>query len=184
MTKRLEEVVRDIRAAAPPAGMTTKIVAIDGPGGAGKSSLAARLATALGGAQVVHTDDFASWDDPLDWWPRLLDEALKPLARDEPARYRRSSWGNGEREEWVEIAPAEYVILEGVSASRDAFRPFLAYSIWIDTPRDLRLRRGLQRDGEAARAQWEAWMAEEDEYVARERPRERADVTLPGDRDF
>ena len=83
-----------------------------------------------------------------------------------------------------EVVPAGFVILEGVSASREAFRPFLTYSIWIETPRELRLRRGLERDGEEARAQWEQWMAEEDDYVRREKPQERADLVVPGDRNL
>ena len=158
--------------------MTTKIVAVDGAGGAGKSTLAELLSEALGAAPVVHTDDFASWDNPLDWWPRLLKEVLEPLARGETARYRRTNWGDDKYEEWGQVAPSEFVILEGVSASREAFRPFLTYSIWVDAPPDLRLARGLERDGEEARAQWEEWMAEEDRYVERERPQDRADLVL------
>ena len=79
---------------------------------------------------------------------------------------------------------AAAVILEGVSASREAFRPFLTYSVWIETPRDVRLRRGLERDGDDARAQWEAWMAEEDDYVSRERPHDYVDLILAGDQDL
>jgi len=49
----------------------------------------------------------------------------------------------------IEVAPAEFLVLEGVSASRGAFRPFLAYAIWVETPRAERLRRVLARDGTA-----------------------------------
>src|SRR5215212_9991964 len=70
-----------IRGASAPAGMSTRIVAVDGPGGAGKSTLAAALAAELD-APVVHTDDFASWDNPLDWWPRAIHQVLEPLTRD------------------------------------------------------------------------------------------------------
>lgn len=180
----ISRIVREARAKAAPAGMRTKVIAVDGPGGAGKSTLANCLAAALGDAQVVRTHDFASWDDPLNWWPRLVEDVLEPLARNEPARYRRSDWEGRGKEEWREAVPADFVVLEGVSASREAFRPFLTYSVWIETPRDLRLRRGLDRDGEQARAQWERWMAEEDDYVRREQPREHADVVVPGDRDL
>ena len=164
--------------------MATKIIAIDGHGGAGKSALAARLAEELEGAQVLHTDDFASWDNPVDWWPRLVEEVLEPLSRNEAARYGRTDWGNANRVEWGEVTPAEFVILEGVTASREAFRRFLTYSIWIETPADVRLRRGLERDGEQARAQWEQWMAEEDGYVRREKPQERVDRVLRGDQNL
>ena len=179
---RLEQIVAAIAAARAPEQVATRIVAIDGLGGAGKSSLATALAPHLG-ASVVRTDDFASWDNVLDWWPALIEHVLAPLARGRPARYTPTSWDGAVTEEVV-VQASGLVLLEGVSASREAFRPYLAYSIWVETPRDLRLRRGLERDGEAARADWERWMAEEDAYVERERPAARADLVLPGNEAF
>jgi hypothetical protein len=44
------------------------------------------------------------------------------------------------------------------------------------------LQRGLDRDGPDALEQWQAWMAEEDRYCVRERPDERADLVIHGDR--
>jgi uridine kinase len=175
----LRAVVEAIRSAQPPDRMQTCIVAVDGRGGAGKTSLADRLASELA-APVIHTDDFASWENPTDWWPDLIAEALQPLAAGKPARFRPTTWGDTERE-LVEIEPSDFVILEGVTASREAFRPYLAFSIWIETPRELRLRRGLERDGEQALPLWQAWMDAEDRYVERERPAERADCVLRGD---
>jgi uridine kinase len=160
--------------------MTTRVVAVDGLGGAGKSTFAERLALELGGAQIVHTDDFASWENPVDWWPRLVDEVLRPLFENRRASFVPNDWEGPPKSE-VAVEPGGFVVLEGVTASREAFRPYLTYAIWIETPRELRLRRGLERDGEAARAQWESWMAAEDDYVARERPDLRADAVVRGD---
>ena len=78
------------------------------------------------------------------------------------------------------MPPVPYVILEGVSASREAFRPYLCYTIWVETPREERLRRGLERDGLEARGLWDEWMAEEDAYVEREHPDQRADIVVSG----
>jgi uridine kinase len=155
------------------------VIAIDGLGGAGKSTLAERLSDLLGGVPIVHTDDFASWDNPVDWWPELLRVVLEPLARGEAATYVPNDWG-GPPKERVTIEPGGVVIVEGVTSSREAFRPYLALSIWVETPAELRLARGLERDGEAMRDQWLQWMAVEDEYVERERPHEHADVVLAG----
>ena len=44
-----------------------RLVAIDGPGGAGKSTFARKLSEAAGGAPVFHTDDFAAADNPINW---------------------------------------------------------------------------------------------------------------------
>jgi uridine kinase len=178
----LDEIVSEIRRAQPPPGMGTRIVAVDGAGGAGKTSLSEWLAPELG-AQIVHTDEFATWQNPTDWWPDLIAKVLGPLAAGRPARYVPTRWGGPERQE-VTIEPGGFLILEGVTASRAAFRPYLAYVIWIETPRELRLRRGIERDGQSMRPQWEEWMAGEDRYVDRERPAERADRVLPGDQDL
>ena len=176
----LGRIAADLVARRPPVGMRTKIVAVDGLGGAGKSSFARHLARALG-ATIVGTDDFASWDDPVDWWPRLVEELLVPISQNETARFERSVWAPDMEPETREVEAAEILILEGVTASRDAFRPYLTYAIWVESPPELRLRRGLERDGDDALEAWQAWMAEEDRYRERERPDERADIVVRGD---
>jgi uridine kinase len=175
----VEGLIEEIRASRAPEGVATRIVAVDGLGGAGKSTLARRLAAGLR-APVVQTDDFASWDDPVDWWPAVVELALEPLAAGRPATYTPTSW-RGEERAPVVVEPAPFVVLEGVTASREAFRPYLAYSIWVEAPRELRLARGLERDGDEARVQWERWMAAEDAYVERERPAEHVDRLVRGD---
>src|SRR6478672_9439015 len=129
----------------------TKVIAIDGLGGSGKSTLAEKVAKGLNGAPIIHTDDFASWDNPLNWWPRLIDQVLRPLSENRSARYQRYDWIAKSLAEWHNVDPSEYLVVEGVSSSRKAFRPYLAFSIWVEMPREERLRRGLERDGEDAR---------------------------------
>jgi len=85
--------IQAIQNAQAPDGMTTKIIAIDGPGGAGKSSFAEQLSQHLGNAPILRTDDFASWENPLNWWPRLLGQVLEPLSHNETACYQRYDWG-------------------------------------------------------------------------------------------
>lgn len=182
MDDQLDSLLRAVEESSAPAGVLTRIVAIDGPGGAGKSSLARCLADRLPAA-VVQTDDFASWDDPVDWWPSLLERVLEPLAAGVTARYQPTSWGGEERAQVV-VEPGGTVLLEGVTASRHVFRTYLAFSIWVETDRAVRLRRGLERDGNAARAQWERWMEAEDRYIETEGPAERADALLRGDQDL
>lgn len=92
------------------------LVAIDGPGGSGKSTFAERLSTALGGAPIVPTDDFASADTPLEWWPRLLSQVIEPLIKGRQARYQRYDWVRRGLADWVEVPAAPAVILEGVSS--------------------------------------------------------------------
>jgi uridine kinase len=155
------------------------VMAVDGPGGAGKSTFAARLSDALDGMPVVHTDDFASWNEPIEWWPRLLEDVLEPLAGGRAARFQPYNWVTRSRDSWIEI-DAPRIILEGVSANRLAFSPHVAFAIWIETPRQVRLARGLERDGAQMHDQWSVWMAAEDAYIKLEAPDERSDLVVSG----
>jgi uridine kinase len=160
---------------------SVRIVGIDGCGGAGKSTLATRLARALEGVPVVHTDDFASHDVPTEWWPRMLSEVIEPLLRGEPASYVPYDWVNRRpADDTITIQPRDVVVIEGVGATRAAWRDRLALRIWVDCPRDLRLARGIARDGEELRDFWLEWMRAEDHYIARERPYAHADVIVDG----
>jgi uridine kinase len=55
-----------VRRSDSPAGLPVKVVAVDGHGGAGKSTLALELSELLG-AEIIHTDDFASPENPVYW---------------------------------------------------------------------------------------------------------------------
>ncbi len=167
------------RRARAPRAIRTTVVAIDGLAGAGKSTFAALLAPLLEDAHVVPTDDFSNWDNVFGWAPALIEKVLIPFSRGEPARYARSDWGDGPRAP-RDIKPGRFVLLEGVSASRAEFRPYLACTVWVEAPREARWRRGLERDGPQAADLWRAWMAEEDAYVKEEQPQLRADFVIDG----
>ena len=158
-----------------------RLVGVDGCGGAGKTTFAARLSRAAHDAPVVHTDDFASFDEPTQWWPRMLQELVEPLLRGEPASYRPYDWVRRRPSEGtLTVQPAPLVVIEGVGATRRAWRDALVRRIWIDAPREERLRRGVERDGEQMREFWTWWMAEEDDYVRAEQPLAHADFVVDG----
>ena len=158
----------------------TRLIGVDGCGGAGKSTFADQLSKHLGDAPIIHTDDFASWDEPIDWWPRMKEQVVEPLVQGAEARWQRYDWEQRELAEWHTLKRGGTVIIEGVTATRKEWREQLAYSIWIDCPRDLRLKRGLERDGQKALPQWENWMAAEDKYIADQNPRDHADLVASG----
>jgi uridine kinase len=157
-----------------------RLVAIDGPGGAGKSTFAARLADALGHASVVHTDDFAAWDNPLNWWPRLEQQVLQPLGAGRTGRFQRYDWDSRALAEWHEVPADGVLILEGVSGARRAVAQRLTYAVWIQADPEVRLRRGLERDGQEALGLWQGWMADEDRHFAQDQTVQRADLLVDG----
>ena len=176
MKVRYVDLVARIMSAPGP----VRLVAVDGPGGSGKSTFAARLARAAGGAPVVPTDDFASWDDPLGWWPRLRRDVVEPLVAGRAARYQRYDWGLARLAEWRTVPPSPIVVIEGVSAGRREWAEHLSVTVWIETPREVRLARGLTRDGVGQADLWAKWMADEDAHYAADGVADRADVVVDG----
>ncbi|MHB1986374.1 MAG: uridine kinase family protein [Acidimicrobiales bacterium] len=159
----------------------TLLVAIDGCGGAGKSSLAAGIADRRSDVTVVHLDDFArpsvaGWD-----WGRFAREVLVPILADRPGRFQRWDWSTDSGAEWHEVPVGGVVLAEGVGATRMELGASWDLTIWVSAPPELRLARGIARDGKEQLAQWvEAWMPEEDSYVATQHPDERADLIVDG----
>ena len=180
--RALADLAEEIR--ARPCAGAARLVAVDGRGGAGKSTLARMLAAACGGAPVVRVDDFLYWRDIEGWWPRLEREALRPLLSGLPARFRVRDWafdplGQG-LDGWATVPAADVVIVEGITSSRQAISADLAMALWVHAPRSERLRRAIARDGQQRQSLWMEWMRLEDEFFARDGAAERADYVVCG----
>ena len=139
-------------------------VGIDGGGGAGKSTLAAALAEARGDVRVLHLDDFflstVGGPESVDV-ARLRREALETLAAGRPAWFRRFEWWGEQLAEEHVVEPGRVVVVEGVFALQPDLRGIYDVTTWVEADEALRLTRGLQRDGENARAMWEQWQVAE-----------------------
>src|SRR5699024_10300054 len=162
-----------------------RLVALDGPSGSGKSVLADELVARLGelgeSVTLVRTDDFATWDEPVQWWPRLVDGVLDPLARGRPGGYRRVEWVDGTPVPGAQVhVPVPGVlVLEGVSSARRSMAGTASLAVWVEQPdRELRLRRAVARDGELIRPHVPGWQRFEDDWFAADGTRSRADVRL------
>jgi uridine kinase len=82
------------------------------------------------------------------------------------------------------------MILEGVSSSRMEFQEYIGVSIFVDTPKDICLKRGVERDSctgtpeEELNRMWKGWFEEEDRYMERDQPKQRSDIEIDGTRPF
>jgi len=161
-----------------------RLVAVDGPSGAGKTCFAGRLGVALG-APVVHTDDLLDgWADQFTFWPRLERHVLGPLRDGRTASYVPYRWDFGTFSgPPVRVEPAPTVLIEGVSAARREIRPELSFAIFVTAPSDLRWSRTLRRDGGddvAFPAYLERWRLAEDRHFADEATAVSADLVVDG----
>ena len=83
------------------------------------------------------------------------------------------------------MAPEGIVVIEGVCALHRTLRDAYAVRVWVDAPADVRLARGVARDGEAARATWlDVWMPSENRYVERDDPVGCAQLVVDGSREI
>jgi hypothetical protein len=163
--------------AAPPRLGNVRLVAVDGPSGAGKSVFADQLLAELPDAVLVRTDDFATWEDPVSWWPRLVDGVLTPLASGRPGRYQRTEWVDGHPRPGAQVSVRVpgVLLVEGVSSGRRSIRPRLSHLVWCDLPDPVeRLARAVARDGEACRPQLVTWQAFETGWFAVDGTRDAA----------
>lgn len=168
--------------AAPPRLGSVRLVAVDGAAGSGKSTFARRLARALD-APVLHTDDLLDgWRDLVTFWPRLTHGVLDPLRQGRPGRYRRYDWlESAFSDEWTPVPVPDVLLLEGVSSARRAIRSRLSYALWIEAEREVRLARGLARDGATLRPEWVRWQAAEDVHFAADETINAVDLVVDGD---
>jgi uridine kinase len=167
--------VERIHALDPSCG-PVRVVAVDGPSAAGKSTFARRLGIALGGVPVVHADDFpVPWDGhPQAWLPPLTAHVLNPLRAGRSGMFRRYDWRRGRYTDEIEVPAAPVLVIEGVGAVGVPH----GLLIWVDAPDDLRRRRAVAR-GDDMR-DWERWAVAEAGHFAAERTRARADLVIDG----
>jgi uridine kinase len=114
-------------------------------------------------------------------WRRLHEQVLQPLCQNQEAYYQVYDWDRDAMGEWRTVSPGGITIVEGVSSGRKELSASFGFLIWVDCDRELRLARGLQRDGENARSRWvDEWMPAEDRYAALQKTAERANLRIDG----
>lgn len=170
----------------------TAIIGIDGGGAAGKSTIASKFKELDQRIEIIHMDDFykpvaerglahpeevgAFWD-----WRRVIDQVLEPLKNHRIAKYQIYDWNKDALTDWVTVMPGHVVIVEGCYCLRKEMVDYYDLKIWMESPRDLRLSRGIDRDGEQKRPYWDdIWMPEEDRYVDLQNPRSFVDYIIDG----
>lgn len=170
---------------APTLG-TSRLVCIDGPAGAGKTTLAAELQLLMTRQALsvasLHMDDFyEGWsglDGTSELETRVLDQALRPLAEGQQGRWQRYDWHTQRLAEWHDLPPADVLIIEGCGSGALAYAPYITVLVWVDAEPSTRIARGVERDGEAVLPQWLRWMDSEGRHFAANGTRGRADVLL------
>ncbi len=169
-------------------------IAIDGRGASGKSALAEFLSQELEEFTIINGDDFFEpHSNEITWGEfneeRFRNEVLLPVRmglREFPIRL--FDFPNGELGQ-----PKQMNIDRGVIIERCySFELPIDWDvrIWVETPEEICLERGLQREGakvlgkRAADAWSQIWQPRESRYIAKFQPIQIADFVVAGTQAF
>jgi uridine kinase len=177
------------------------LVAVDGPDGAGKTTLADLLADSAPGWTVVRAslDDFhhpqahrhAEGRSGDTVWARSFDyeavrrELLDPWRRGPGSPYRRR-WHDLATDAYVHETPSAVpeqgvLVVDGVFAQRPELDGVWDFVVYVDAPEAVRMSRMSARDGvlgDAEHPDQRRYLDAQRIYVGRCHPRDRADVVL------
>lgn len=170
------------------------IVGISGHGGAGKSTLAARLVTDLGGTpeQVVRTDCFYAVDAgpgsglfDLHDWPVLLELLRRLRTTPVPQRlaYQVRTYDGTERICDAPMPPV--VVVEGIRLLQRETMRLLDLAVWIDLAPEPAGRRAVERNRDQGDSSEELdlwrtkWIPEAHAYTQSVGPEQLAHVVIP-----
>jgi uridine kinase len=159
----------------------TKVITIDGPAGAGKTTLAKSIADQYQGALVIHMDDlYRGWDSTLG--PLLTNQLTRILTgvEDGSLEFQKFDWSSNTLLSPECHASPEYLFLEGVGSGQREITKWVALALWIEVPTELGLARVIARDGEQVAQPMSEFMEQQKNYFAQDGTRERADYRLSG----
>jgi hypothetical protein len=161
------------------------VLAVDGRSSSGKTTLAARLQDVIANSAVVHTDDIAWWHSRFGWADLLIDGVLVPFYRGEPVSFRPTRWAENDRQGSIEVpARCPVLVVEGVGAGRSEVSNLIDVLVWVQADQHEAERRSLARVGQPGGPRtvrdYREWMAEEEPFLAGERPWDRADLLVAG----
>jgi uridine kinase len=179
----LRRVLAALRVTPPKLG-TTRLATVDGPAGSGKTTLAAAMHEQLTrrglGVVTMHMDDlYEGWTGLRPAVEeRVLSQLLHPLSAGRPARWQQYDWEAGRFDRWHDLDPPAVLILEGCGSGARAYARYVSLLVWVEADRDVRIGRGVERDGEQVLPHWLAWMDLEEAHFAANDTRARADIRL------
>ena len=164
-------------------GVDQPIIAIDGPAGAGKTTLASTLSLALSpqmSTTVIHMDElYPGWENALGdeltktlTWLTSCHKAKKPLL------YSSFNWIANEFNPPKSHASTQLLILEGVASAQLPIEESLATSIWLDLDPEIGFRRVIERDGENISLKMKKWLVTQEQHFAADRTKERCEFLL------
>ncbi|TSD63564.1 hypothetical protein [Aeromicrobium piscarium] len=179
MSNAVDHVAETLMLREPVCGRT-RVVAVDGRSGAGKTEFAHQLANRLDAPILSLEDLYPGWNG-LEAAVHSLRGILAALAVDDLGTARRWDWADDRPGELLTVTPGPLLIIDGVGSGAARIRPFLSLLIWLQADDATRKSRALERDGATYAPWWETWAAQEHEHLVREQTAAAADIVIRTD---
>lgn len=162
-----------------------QIIAVDGPAGAGKSTLANRIAQSFSDlpSLVIHMDDlYDGWENALTpALTKVLEGSIaKPVSEGKAFEYRKYDWLLSKFGDLQRFNPPKLLILEGVGSGQKTVRKYLDQLIWIDIQSEVGINRVLRRDGDYLENHMRIWQFRESEHFQSDNTRDCATIRIDG----
>ena len=159
------------------------LLAIDGPAGAGKTTLAAKLEAEYSAHSTVRT---IHMDDLYDGWEGALGGALTQTLSDITSAHLNGkdytvkffNWYLMKFDREEIIVPTDYLILEGVGAAQAVVRHAGATTYWLDIDAETGLKRVLARDGAHIEKQMRQWQIQQAIHFDVDQTRENCEFKI------
>jgi thymidylate kinase len=159
------------------------LLAIDGPAGAGKTTLAAKLEaefSAHSTVRTIHMDDlYEGWDGALgSALTQTLEEITSAHLSGNECIIKVFNWHLMKFDREEVIAPSDYLILEGVGAAQAVVRKAGATTYWLDIDAETGLKRVLARDGAHIEKEMRQWQIQQSIHFDLDQTRENCEFKL------
>ena len=172
------------------------VIAVDGCGGAGKTTLCQALAVEMGvwaepqlltldgfyhplsatqRSQLQHSQARQAYFDVAQFQENIL----TPLSRGSKVSYRPYDWLDGETDQVLELLPTGVLLIDGVFSFSKPLRDMIHLSVFVDTPMPLRKQRLMARP--QLETEWVShWQSTECWHHQHEQTAEVAEFVLLG----
>jgi len=127
-----------------------EVIAIDGPAGSGKTTLANQLKSDISLIEIIHLDDlYQGWQDAFSQrlTNSVIEQILKPISKKLKFNYEIYDWKSNNFHKSKDVQVNKIYILDGVSSGQSQFRSYLSKIIWLNISDEIGLSRVLSRDG-------------------------------------
>lgn len=170
------------------------VVGLDGMSGTGKTSIAREVSARLDAVNVLCDNFFtgghnSAWakrstqdmiDSVIDW-RRIRREVIEPLRAGKIASWHPFNWKKFEGLDTKTLTahPKRVVILDGAFSARQELNDVVDYTILLTMPEEERVKRVIEREGEAYSEDWHnTWQESMNHYFLTLSPPESFDLVV------